>query len=104
MTQTLFEKSQPEQHAYSPPKEWPELKKYVPEKKLQRKEELPLPEISELDLMRHYIGLSKRNMGIDTNFYPLGSCTMKYNPRINEVCAKLPGFSKLHPLAPDHTV
>ncbi|MBA3238205.1 MAG: aminomethyl-transferring glycine dehydrogenase subunit GcvPB [Parachlamydiaceae bacterium] len=104
MTQTLFEKSQDEQHAYSLPKDWEELASYILDPKLSRKNTLPLPEISEIDLTRHFTQLSKRNIGIDTNFYPLGSCTMKLNPRVNELCAKLPGFTKLHPLAPDSTV
>lgn len=56
-----------------------------------------LPEISELELMRHYTGLSRRNYGVDNGFYPLGSCTMKYNPKINEDVARLPGFSHIHP-------
>lgn len=57
----------------------------------------PLPEIGELDLVRHFTRLSQRTFSIDTNFYPLGSCTMKYNPRLNEVAAALPGFANLHP-------
>src|SRR5699024_8067601 len=57
-----------------------------------------LPEVSELELMRHYTGLSQRNFGIDSGFYPLGSCTMKYNPKINEDVARLDGFSQIHPL------
>jgi len=64
---------------------------------LRRKEPAPLPELSELDVIRHFTGLSRRNFGVDSHFYPLGSCTMKYNPRINEVVASLPGFSGLHP-------
>src|SRR6516162_3939234 len=59
----------------------------------------PLPEIGEIDLIRHYVNLSKRNMSIDTNFYPLGSCTMKYNPKRHERLAALPGMAALHPLA-----
>lgn len=57
-----------------------------------------LPEVSELELMRHYTGLSRRNYGVDSGFYPLGSCTMKYNPKINEDVARLDGFSNIHPL------
>ncbi len=57
------------------------------------------PEVAEIDVMRHYTRLSQWNFGVDTGFYPLGSCTMKYNPRINEVVSRLPGFSRLHPLA-----
>lgn len=58
----------------------------------------PLPEVGELDLVRHYVNLSTRNMSIDTNFYPLGSCTMKYNPKRHERLASLGGFAHLHPL------
>ncbi|GAB3052087.1 aminomethyl-transferring glycine dehydrogenase subunit GcvPB [Virgibacillus ainsalahensis] len=56
-----------------------------------------LPEVSELEIMRHYTGLSNRNFGVDSGFYPLGSCTMKYNPKINEDIARLEGFSHIHP-------
>jgi glycine dehydrogenase subunit 2 len=64
----------------------------------------PLPEIGESDVIRHYTNLSARNMSIDTNFYPLGSCTMKYNPKRHERLAALPGFANLHPLQDDSTV
>jgi len=57
-----------------------------------------LPEVSQLDLMRHYTELSQRNFGVDSGFYPLGSCTMKYNPKVNEDIARYPGFALLHPL------
>jgi glycine dehydrogenase subunit 2 len=60
-----------------------------------------LPEVSELDVVRHYSRLSQMNYGVDTHFYPLGSCTMKYNPKINEDMARLSGFARLHPLTPD---
>ena len=64
----------------------------------QIREEPPaLPEVSELDVVRHYTRLSHRNFSIDEGFYPLGSCTMKYNPKIHEDVARLPGFSRLHP-------
>lgn len=69
-----------------------------------RKESPDLPEVSELELMRHYTGLSNRNYGIDTGFYPLGSCTMKYNPKINEDVARLPGFSQIHPYQDENSV
>jgi glycine dehydrogenase subunit 2 len=59
-----------------------------------------LPEVSEFDVVRHYSRLSRMNYGVDTHFYPLGSCTMKYNPKLNEDMARLPGFARLHPLAP----
>jgi len=60
--------------------------------------DLPLPEITEVDLVRHYVRLSQMNFAVDTTFYPLGSCTMKYNPKVNEVAARLTGFADLHPL------
>ncbi|MYL28897.1 aminotransferase class V-fold PLP-dependent enzyme [Halobacillus halophilus] len=63
-----------------------------------------LPEVSELQIMRHYTGLSKRNHGVDSGFYPLGSCTMKYNPKMNEDAARLAGFSHIHPYQPEETV
>lgn len=63
--------------------------------------EVDLPEVAEVDLVRHYIALSKRNFGVDVGFYPLGSCTMKYNPKLNEEVARLAGFTSLHPLSPD---
>ncbi len=65
---------------------------------------LRLPQIAETDLIRHYTGLAKKVYGVNNGFYPLGSCTMKYNPRINEEIAALPGFAKIHPLQPEHTV
>jgi len=58
---------------------------------------LPLPEVGELDLVRHYVRLSQLNHAVDTGFYPLGSCTMKYNPKMNEAAARLPGFAHTHP-------
>ena len=68
------------------------------------REHLPLPELSELDVVRHFTNLSRLNYSIDGGFYPLGSCTMKYNPRVNEVTSRLPGFSMTHPLQPIETV
>ncbi|MBV9647159.1 MAG: aminomethyl-transferring glycine dehydrogenase subunit GcvPB [Candidatus Eremiobacteraeota bacterium] len=62
---------------------------------------LPLPDHSELDVVRHFTALSQRTFSIDSGFYPLGSCTMKYNPRVNDAMANLPGFRELHPLVPD---
>ena len=69
-----------------------------------REEEAELPEVSELDIMRHYTALSNRNHGVDTGFYPLGSCTMKYNPKINESVARFPGFANIHPLQDEASV
>ena len=72
---------------------------YVPKELLR--DDLPLPDNSELDVVRHYTRLSQRTFGIDLGFYPLGSCTMKYNPRVNDAMANLPGLRDLHPYAPD---
>ncbi|HEX9069002.1 MAG TPA: aminomethyl-transferring glycine dehydrogenase subunit GcvPB [Ktedonobacterales bacterium] len=67
---------------------------------LLRKQPAPLPEVSEIEVVRHFTHLSQRTFSVDSGFYPLGSCTMKYNPKINEDMAALPGFAALHPLAP----
>ncbi|MHC5158305.1 MAG: aminomethyl-transferring glycine dehydrogenase subunit GcvPB [Planctomycetota bacterium] len=69
-------------------------------KELLRENDAELPELSELDVVRHFTELSRRNFGVDTNFYPLGSCTMKYNPKVCERIAAYPGFAHLHPLLP----
>ncbi|WP_226035040.1 aminomethyl-transferring glycine dehydrogenase subunit GcvPB [Aquibacillus saliphilus] len=69
-----------------------------------RETEPDLPEVSELEIVRHYTGLSRRNYGVDSGFYPLGSCTMKYNPKMNEDVARLEGFSQIHPYQDTKTV
>ncbi len=69
-------------------------------KRLLRDSDARLPELSELDVVRHFTELSRRNFGVDTNFYPLGSCTMKYNPKVTERIGTYPGFAHLHPLLP----
>jgi glycine dehydrogenase subunit 2 len=74
----------------------------LPEKHLRS--ELNLPEVSELDFTRHYTRLSQKNYSIDTVFYPLGSCTMKYNPKVNEKAAQIEGLTQVHPLQPTETV
>ncbi|KEI98696.1 glycine dehydrogenase subunit 2 [Clostridium botulinum] len=74
-----------------------ELSELLP-KNLLREDEIDLPEVSEVDVVRHYTALSNKNYTVDNGFYPLGSCTMKYNPKINEDIAALSGFSKIHPL------
>ena len=98
----LFEMSSPGRTAFS----LPELD--VPEADLPqeflRREAVNLPEISELDLVRHYVRLSQKNYSVDSVFYPLGSCTMKYNPKINEAAAAMPKFTATHPLQPQETV
>lgn len=104
MSKTAFEKSQSTQHAYSLPKDDQELQSYHPDEKYLRHTDIPLPEMSEIDITRHFSELSTRNVGIDNQFYPLGSCTMKLNPRVNEWCANLPGFTRIHPLASEEHV
>src|SRR5262249_50069934 len=88
----IYEKSQPGRRASKIPK--PEIGLPAPEipEELRRSEPPRLPEVHELEVIRHFTELSQRNFGIDTGFYPLGSCTMKYNPRINERLVMLPGF------------
>jgi len=92
----IFEKSRPGRRAGRAP----DARLPVPQipAELRRSEPPRLPEIAEPDLLRHFTELSTRNFGIDTGFYPLGSCTMKHNPRVNERLAALPGFRDLHPL------
>jgi glycine dehydrogenase subunit 2 len=68
------------------------------------RDELPLPELSESDVVRHFTALSTLNYSVDSGMYPLGSCTMKYNPKINEETARLPGFAHTHPLQPENSV
>jgi glycine cleavage system P protein (glycine dehydrogenase) subunit 2 len=94
----VYEKSQPGRRASALPRyEQLPARPEVPEE-LRRAEPPRLPEVAEFELVRHFTELSTRNFGVDTGFYPLGSCTMKYNPRINERLAALPGFARLHPL------
>jgi glycine dehydrogenase subunit 2 len=102
----IFERGAPGRRAdVLPAMDVPErpLDELVPSEFL-RTEAAPLPEVSELELVRHYTHLSQRNFSVDTGFYPLGSCTMKYNPKINEDMAALSGFARLHPLQDDSTV
>lgn len=68
------------------------------------RDSVPLPEVSEIDVIRHYTRLSQLNHAVDIDFYPLGSCTMKYNPKINELAARMPGFAQIHPLQDAETV
>jgi len=93
----IYEKSRPGRRASALPRYEGLPDAEVPES-LRRAEPPRLPEVSELELVRHFTELSTRNYGIDTGFYPLGSCTMKYNPRVNERLVALPGFANLHPL------
>lgn len=99
----IFELSKPGRSGYSLPENEFGKAAEMPES-LARKSALRLPEVSEVDVVRHYTNLSQMNFGVDTGFYPLGSCTMKYNPKINEEIAAMPGFLGLHPLQPESTV
>ncbi len=101
MEKLIYERSVPGRKGVQPPA------LDVPESQLPTellREELPLPEVSEIDIVRHYLRLSQLNYAIDKGIYPLGSCTMKYNPKINEVTARLPGFTGAHPLQPVDSV
>src|SRR5471030_2299627 len=71
---------------------------------LERREPIGLPGLSEPQVVRHFTRLSQKNYAIDSGLYPLGSCTMKHNPRLNEKMARLPGFAQLHPLQPESTI
>ena len=96
----IFEKGAPGQHlTLMPACDVPEAALSRP-----RTEPLELPHVSETELTRHYTALAKRVHGVNDGFYPLGSCTMKYNPKINEDMANLPGFAQIHPLQPEGTV
>ena len=102
----IFEKSIKGRDGYSLPQDlFDEIKieKYLPEYVISKDKKL-LSEISEVDVVRHFTKLSKLNYGLDDGFYPLGSCTMKYNPKINEKLASLSNFIYAHPLAPEETV
>jgi len=102
----IFERGTPGRIGYSlPASDVPEvpLDDVVPAAH-RRARPAALPEVSELDVVRHYTALSHRNFSIDEGFYPLGSCTMKYNPRINEDAAKFAGFARIHPYAPEDLV
>ena len=93
----IYEKSRPGRRASAIPRHEGLPEPDVPES-LRRGEPPRLPEVPEFELLRHFTELSTRTFGVDTGFYPLGSCTMKYNPRINERLVRLPGFANLHPL------
>lgn len=97
---TLFEKSRLGKRGASLPQL--DVPEWMFTEELRRQDHFSLPELSEPELVRHYIELSQRTFGIDTGFYPLGSCTMKYNPKINDECAAIPAFSNLHPLSGSH--
>src|SRR3954462_574520 len=105
-TQLLFEHSKPgRRSARIPSADVPEvaIDKLLPAGALAASLP-PLPELAEPDIVRHYANLSTLNMSVDTHFYPLGSCTMKFNPKRNERIAALPGMADLHPYQPEETL
>lgn len=97
----IFEHSRPNRVNGAQQVEQPSVKHAIPER-FCRKQKPLLPEVSEMQAVRHYTRLSQKNFSIDTHFYPLGSCTMKYNPRACNSLAMLPGFLQRHPLSPDN--
>ncbi|NQS90166.1 aminomethyl-transferring glycine dehydrogenase subunit GcvPB, partial [Patescibacteria group bacterium] len=102
----IFEESKKGRKGYSLPEcdvDKKDLGKLIP-KKYRRGSSLGLPQVSETGIVRHFTRLSQKNIGIDTNFYPLGSCTMKYNPKVNEDIAHLPNFTRVHPYQPEISV
>ncbi len=102
----IFEKSRAGRRGYSLPEcdvGRESVEKLIPGNYL-RQGRLGLPQVSEPNVVRHFVRLSQENIGVDTNFYPLGSCTMKYNPRVNEDIAQLPGFARIHPYQPEVSV
>ena len=100
----IFDLSKAGRQGYSlPSRTWDAVLADLPAG-LTRSEAPALPQVSELDVVRHYTSLSQMNFGVDSGFYPLGSCTMKYNPKINEEIAAMPAFAGIHPLQPSETV
>jgi glycine dehydrogenase subunit 2 len=95
----IFEKSVEGRKGFAVPDPDVEIKANIPEK-YRRKKDCPWPEVSELDVVRHYTTLSQLNYSVDTNFYPLGSCTMKYNPKFTELVAQMHDFASVHPMLP----
>lgn len=93
----IIERTKPGRRGYSLPKQ--DVHLYQLPQSLRRQTDAPLPEVSEPQVMRHFVNLSTMNHHVDKNFYPLGSCTMKYNPKINEELVRLAGFTQLHPLS-----
>lgn len=102
----IFERSRAGRYAYSLPQS--DIKtdsvESILDDKFIRKNKAEFPEVAELNLVRHYTELSNKNFGVDSGFYPLGSCTMKYNPKINEKVARIPGFAESHPLQEEDQV
>src|SRR6185503_20289157 len=97
----IFDQSSPGHRAVSFPVEAGDID--LPQD-FRRSSAPDLPELSEIEVVRHFTRLSQLNFSIDTHFYPLGSCTMKYNPKVNDKMAALPGFGHIHPLQPAEQV
>jgi len=105
MSKLILEKSVSGSSAFSlPEREVPAVNLQGSLGEFLRESDPPLPEVSEVEVVRHFTELSKKAFGVDSGMYPLGSCTMKYNPKINECAARLPGFTALHPYQPEETV
>ena len=99
----IFESGSPGRSGFFWPEEKGDGREKIPSELLR--DDIPgFPELGELEVLRHFTRLSHLNYAIESQFYPLGSCTMKYNPKVNEVVARLPGFSSLHPLAPPELI
>ncbi len=105
MSKTIFENSRAGRKGYTLPKNDIDVKldSILPDR-FKRKESAELPEVSELDAMRHFLDLAHKNHSVDKGFYPLGSCTMKYNPKVNEVAVRNSGLGNVHPYQPEESV
>src|SRR5580692_6279119 len=102
---TIFERGSPGRTAVSlAPLDVPRVDPKAAFGSMARTDLAALPEVSEPEVVRHFVRLSQHNFSIDSQFYPLGSCTMKFNPKVNEWAARLPGFARLHPYAPESMV
>src|SRR3989338_5012420 len=99
----IFEKSVAGRQGFQIPRRDVPVIAAIPDK-YKRAKDCQWPEVSELDVVRHFTRLSQLNFSIDTNFYPLGSCTMKYNPKVNAWAASHPHITRIHPLAPDWAI
>lgn len=102
MSELIFERSRPQRRCVAIPDR--KVHEFKLDDRFVRQQSAQLPEVAEVDLVRHYVGLSRQAFGVDNGFYPLGSCTMKYNPKVNETAASLSGFNDIHPLQPENTV
>ena len=102
MAELIFDLSKEGKCAFSLPQS--QIPSYEIDERYARDEDAMLPEVTEVDVIRHFTNISRKNYGVDQGFYPLGSCTMKYNPKLNEDVSKLQGFCALHPYQPEYQV